>query len=1365
MYELAGRIVLQDLFSTPLAAMQRKADSARQAVDALGATADTRLGPAFAAGATAAGQRIQGIESRLDSLRRRASTPVEPRVSVTPLRQLDTALRESGSGVTGMVKGVEALTKSFGGLYTAVAGSAVVMGMLKTGQIALELAQGSAAAATVERSFRNLAASAGVSSDTLLRELRKASRGTVDEVSLMIAANRALLAGGSEFANVLPGLFEIARGAAQTTGQDVGYVFETLTKGIAKASPMLIDNAEIYIKTGRALEEYAARQGKTVEMLSATEQRAAMANIVLAQGTEFIKQMGLESVTAADMMQNLPAAWKDLKIAIGDVVVDTGLPMWLAGLAEIARQVTATGVGARELQKRIDELNFLGKTEEARRLAEELARFQESGRVELQPGELPSQAASRWYSEQSAQADRAILAARGYTEEQLRQAEAAKQAASAQQALADAMAPYTNALNEFRSTQAGPAALMEQLGQLTGKLDAVRTQMSAPLPKFGETLWADTAALRAWLNALQTNDEAMEASRQATLHALDATDAWQLGQLRALLAMDNNVVALQLLAEATLGPNASIADLAKAFGKLPPEAQLAAAQLGLFEQVLAQAQARADQGVTVDVKLTGYESALNELDQIALSLAGVLPAAEIQRFRDRMREDVTQHWAQMGDIDEFGMNLQKAIIINGYRDIAQATQEQHQEIERAASQHNSRLFGSASELTSAIERSLKTGLEVSPADMALTAAGKYEDKALEAARRLDAVIQGGFNELQAHPDWAGLLKIPPDILAGSEAELKAWAAQTKADVVDLARPDLINWDAFIENFRRDLDREAGKKLTIDIAVEQLESAGLLKGMSEEQRKQRVAELLGLQAPKLTIDALFTTQAGAKKQLVSDLLQGKSALEVPAVLRMTAGDVAAEAAATAKAAQPEVQVGASFAVPAGAAGQMIGDLLSGKSNLTVPVVFSYPDQETLSQELAAALAVQPTVTALVSLTLESEARSKLLGALLAGQPTLDVPVSLGLPAAPPVIEIPTVLQLLANASRDLVTQIIGPTSALPMPVQIALQGATTAQDSIVAALGLDRLLAPVEARLIVAAGARETFLEQFLQGKPALEVPAVTARLAAGQALDFTPPTIAVPVGFTVAPDANRVLADTVGPLLLPAQIMLPGKTEQIAQLTAALAEVQPTVPVLLHMTAPQTAGEQLVSAVLAGAPALALPAGLRLKPGVDYVGQMVSQLELEALVVTLQAQFALLNTGPQLVDELLLGQPALAIPIAFVQAPVAPELEPQLPVALPMEQISTTGTRAADALARAFTERISAVNVGVTVLQAWGAQFFGMYQDFELIGRGVGSTVAKGFVAAVKEGVGNVRGDLAAIIAPEVAEIINARQGGRRSAA
>jgi hypothetical protein len=120
------------------------------------------------------------------------------------------------------------------------------------------------------------------------------------------------------------------------------------------------------------------------------------------------------------------------------------------------------------------------------------------------------------------------------------------------------------------------------------------------------------------------------------------------------------------------------------------------------------------------------------------------------------------------------------------------------------------------------------------------------------------------------------------VLAGSETALKAWAAQTQADVQDLARPDLINWDAFIENFKAQMDREAAQEMTIDIAVERLNAAGLLSG-SDEERRKKVAEALGIAEPSITIDTLF--QVGeepsvARQNLLSQFLGDATALPVP-----------------------------------------------------------------------------------------------------------------------------------------------------------------------------------------------------------------------------------------------------------------------------------------------------------------------------------------------------------------------------------------------------------------------------------------------------------------------------------------------------
>ena len=82
---------------------------------------------------------------------------------------------------------------------------------------------------------------------------------------------------------------------------------------------------------------------------------------------------------------------------------------------------------------------------------------------------------------------------------------------------------------------------------------------------------------------------------------------------------------------------------------------------------------------------------------------------------------------------------------------------------------------------------------------------------------MDAIAARGNEELKKHGDWAEALKIPPEILSGSEEALKAWAADTAAAVRDLTRPDLINGEQFVENYKQGLRDEAAKKLTIDIA--------------------------------------------------------------------------------------------------------------------------------------------------------------------------------------------------------------------------------------------------------------------------------------------------------------------------------------------------------------------------------------------------------------------------------------------------------------------------------------------------------------------------------------------------------------------
>jgi hypothetical protein len=168
-----------------------------------------------------------------------------------------------------------------------------------------------AAGQAVQDAFDTLSKNVGVNADLLIANMQRASRGTIEQIELMRVANRAMLAGGREFAQELPRLFEIARAASIATGKDIRWVFDTLVTGIARSSVKLIDNAEIYIKVGRVVDQYAKSQGKATEELSASERQMVILNAVLDQGVNALQQVGADTEVATDEFDRYTASMND----------------------------------------------------------------------------------------------------------------------------------------------------------------------------------------------------------------------------------------------------------------------------------------------------------------------------------------------------------------------------------------------------------------------------------------------------------------------------------------------------------------------------------------------------------------------------------------------------------------------------------------------------------------------------------------------------------------------------------------------------------------------------------------------------------------------------------------------------------------------------------------------------------------------------------------------------------------------------------------------------------------------------------------------------------------------------------------------
>jgi len=187
-----------------------------------------------------------------------------------------------------------------GGLSLATAGVAIF------GAALLGLGMRGAAMPGVIQAFDVATQRAGVYSQVLLKDLREASRGTIADMQLMKTANVAL-AGASEGlaqelgkGGGLAGLMEVARAQARATGQDVGFLFDSLVSGVKRSSPMLIDNTGLVLKVGEANQRFAESIGKSVEALTAEEKQIALLNATLEAGRLAVETYGQGALQASE---------------------------------------------------------------------------------------------------------------------------------------------------------------------------------------------------------------------------------------------------------------------------------------------------------------------------------------------------------------------------------------------------------------------------------------------------------------------------------------------------------------------------------------------------------------------------------------------------------------------------------------------------------------------------------------------------------------------------------------------------------------------------------------------------------------------------------------------------------------------------------------------------------------------------------------------------------------------------------------------------------------------------------------------------------------------------------------------------------
>ena len=239
-------------------------------------------------------------------------------------------LQSESEDAGGAVEGLGDLLST--GLGRAGAAAGAAFGAMKIAQTALELGKLGAETQRTQQAFADLASGAGQSGDAMLRAMRQATQGTVADSQLMLAANRAMMLGVSDIAEVMSRLRYAAFERGRALGVSSQQAVNDIITGIGRMSPLILDNLGI-TGAAQAFDVYAASLGKTADQLTDVEKKQALVNAVLAEA----KPGGQVVDDAAASFERMDASLQNMREQLGILFSPAiaGLADGLAAAAQV----------------------------------------------------------------------------------------------------------------------------------------------------------------------------------------------------------------------------------------------------------------------------------------------------------------------------------------------------------------------------------------------------------------------------------------------------------------------------------------------------------------------------------------------------------------------------------------------------------------------------------------------------------------------------------------------------------------------------------------------------------------------------------------------------------------------------------------------------------------------------------------------------------------------------------------------------------------------------------------------------------------------------------------------------------------------
>lgn len=295
----------------------------------------------------------------------------EVRVTVKNIVEGSQQIQQSAQGLTNVEGAAKGLNTTLGVIKNSLA---AVTGAAVTLQQAFEFSKQGAELNQLTESFGLMNQEVFKTPD-LLNQMSAAVNGTIKETDLMRGL-LTLTAGTSRemsqaMAEAAPQLLEIAKASNKLNPAlgDTAFLYESISRGIKRGSPLILDNLGIVVKIEEANQKWAAANGVLVSSMTAEEKTMALLNAVMESGDTLIAQVGGNVDSQAD-------AWARLEVQLSTtldkykILLAEGLSPWMeAASGQNAQVVQEMITGNLETAKSIDALiTEAQKLDEARNI-------------------------------------------------------------------------------------------------------------------------------------------------------------------------------------------------------------------------------------------------------------------------------------------------------------------------------------------------------------------------------------------------------------------------------------------------------------------------------------------------------------------------------------------------------------------------------------------------------------------------------------------------------------------------------------------------------------------------------------------------------------------------------------------------------------------------------------------------------------------------------------------------------------------------------------------------------------------------------------------------------------------------------------